>query len=99
MKDEDIIPWYYEDVDLSLVYKDQDNKKYYADDIAVLSTFPELKYTFSKTTNKKPFTQVMHEFTVVDESLTEHKLPYTLLTSASKRNLSFANRAIHSASV
>ena len=29
MKDEDIIPWYYEDVDLSLVYKDQDNKKYY----------------------------------------------------------------------
>ena len=95
MKDEDIIPWYYEDVDLSLVYKDQDNKKYYADDIVVLSTFPELKYTFSKTTNKKPFTQVMHEFTVVDESLTEHKLPYTLYIQNAPANRVFVNSKLN----
>ena len=95
MKDEDIIPWYYEDVDLSLVYKDQDNKKYYADDIAVLSTFSELKYTFSKTTAKKPFTQVMHEFTVIDESLTEHKLPYTLYIQNAPANRVFVNSELN----
>ena len=71
------------------------NKKYYADDIVVLSTFPELKYTFSKTTNKKPFTQVMHEFTVVDESLTEHKLPYTLYIQNAPANRVFVNNVLN----
>lgn len=92
MEDKDIIPWYYSDVDLSLVYKDQDNKKYYVDDIAVLSTFPELKYTFSHDTNKKkPFTQVMHEFTAVDENFNEHKIPYTLYVQNAPANKVFTN--------